>query len=234
MSRPARGKLLLVMSFVLTLCAGIVVGMGLSKQVVADPGVRPQDPVTTKQATPPPPPNPGSWFVKELNLTSEQSEQMKQIWSQAMEGPGRELFDKRRELYRDRDAAIEALYSPEQKSERERLKKDYEQKLAENSKEREKIVQAAVEKTKAMLNATQRTRYEQMLASRDRMDRDRHRGPSTRSTTQPFDRPPGPPPSSFGPGFTGGRRGSDDNRGDGRGGPDSRSRGSESRPVDPK
>ncbi|QOV89813.1 hypothetical protein [Humisphaera borealis] len=206
MSRPARGKLLLVMSFVLTLCAGIVVGMGLNKQVIGQPVVITQA-VATQPASAP---NPGSWFVKELNLTSEQSEQMKSIWSAAMEGTGRVLFDQRRTLYHERDKAIEAIYTDEQRSERERLKKEYESKLAENSKEREKLVQAAVEKTKAMLTEPQRIKYEQML--RDRADRDRHRGPPTRSSTQPSERPPGPPPSFGPPGFPG-RRGVDDGRG---------------------
>lgn len=214
MSRPARGKLLLVLSFVLTLGAGIVVGMGLNKAVIGG------SPVVNGPTPPPlaPPPNPGSWFVKELGLSAEQSEQMKSIWSQAMEGTGRELFDRRRSLYRDRDKAIEAIYTEDQRTERERIRREYDAKLAENSKERDKLVQTAVEKTKAMLSDEQRAKYEKMLRERNDRDRDRHRGPSTRPGTQPSDRPPGPIP--FGQGFPG-RRGGDDGR-EGRG-PDGRS-----------
>jgi len=213
MSRPARGKLLLVMAFVLTLCAGIVVGVGLSKQAGAG-----NPPVLSGTAPPlPVPAGPGSWFADKLKLSPTQTEQMKAIWSEAMQGAGEELFDRRRSLYRERDRAIEALYTDEQKAERERLKKEFDVKLAENSKEREKLVQAAVEKTKAMLNPEQRDVYEKML--RERADRDRHRGPSSRSSTQPSDRP-GP---SFGPGPRDSfdrRRGGDDRGGPDRSGPD--------------
>ena len=85
-------KVILAVTLVLVFAAGAVVGMVRQRVVIG---------------THPPAPR-GSFLTKELNLTPDQQEQMRRIWSDLgpASGRDREYWDKRREFQRQRDDAI--------------------------------------------------------------------------------------------------------------------------------
>ena len=124
------------------------------------------------------PPGP-SFLTAELNLTTEQREQMHNIW-EAMRGGERSQWEQRRTFGQERDAAIAALMTAEQKPQYEKVLQDYTRKVDEMSQDRKKAFDQAVEKTKQILTPEQAVKYEEMLKKMP--ERGGFRGP------------PGPPP----------------------------------------
>ena len=75
MSRPYRARILLVLAFVLTLVAGMVVGAGLARQAWAGgdgPAKHPVPEQTTKGRHP----EQGNWLTQQLDLTEAQRAQV--------------------------------------------------------------------------------------------------------------------------------------------------------------
>ena len=105
----------------------------------------------------------GSRLSRELDLTREQREQMRQIWSEVMRASEEQQWQRRCELQQERDEAIRALLTDEQKRQHEQLMGEYARKLDGLSQERGKRFDEAVEKTKLILTESQRKRYEQLL-----------------------------------------------------------------------
>lgn len=132
-----------------------------------------------------------SWLADELKLTSAQREQMRTIWSETLKGEGQRHGDRRRQLQRERDEAVVALLTAEQRTAYDKVQERFGQQMAEISKEREASFQRAVEQTKAILNESQRAKYEQLMKSRAGGP-PWGRGPGSAPTSGPG--PAGPPP----------------------------------------
>ncbi len=161
----------MVCLFAVALGTGLAVGMGFTHH--AKPADR------------------ESWLADQLNLTPEQSNQMKDIWSAMMGGPGHS-FDRRRELARARDDAIFKLIPESAKPQYQLIVDHYNQQVAELARDRDAAFQAAVEKTKAILNETQRAKYDQIMKNGFRGPPWQHGGPGG-----PHDGGPhGPPPDT--------------------------------------
>jgi Spy/CpxP family protein refolding chaperone len=157
-------KILLVVVFLVTFAAGAVAG-----RLSWESGSRPPRP---------------SFLAAELDLTADQREQMHKIWTEVMDEGGRRQWDQRRVLGQDRDAAIAALMTAEQKPQYEKILQDYTRKVDELSQERKKAFDQAVEQTKQILTPEQAAKYEEMLKKMP--ERGGFRGSPGG--------PPGPPP----------------------------------------
>ena len=107
-----------------------------------------------------------SWIERELDLTAEQRKQMQEIWSGAM-GMGRQQQrEQRRAIREERDKAIQALFTEEQKAQYEEAVRLYEEKSAALDAARDATFKQAVEQTKAILTEGQRAKYEELLTQR--------------------------------------------------------------------
>ncbi len=105
-----------------------------------------------------------SWLTRELGLTQEQQEKMKEIWSTAgMEGV-RQWREKRIALGRERDEAMQGLLSEEQKAQYQAIVKSYEEKVAALEKEAAESFEAMVAKTKEILTDEQKAKYDAFLS----------------------------------------------------------------------
>lgn len=140
-----------VLVFVVALGSGIVIGRNMAQRGVVER-----------------PAKEGSWLEQELKLTPEQREKMKAIWQEMVPGggrggPGAGRHDGRRQLFKERDDAIAALVPAERKADYDAVLAKFEQQMQELGKERERAFAKAVEQTKAILNAEQRAKYEEIL-----------------------------------------------------------------------
>jgi Spy/CpxP family protein refolding chaperone len=144
-----KAKLILIIAFVVALAAGVVVGFTIRSL----------------------PHRPHNRFP-DLKLTAEQKTQMHEIWSAVMRNSLKLQDEQRQAFQKQRDKAIRAILTDEQKAKYDEALKhwDSESKKAELDKAlenaREKAFQEAVEKTKPILNAEQRKKYEEWLKSR--------------------------------------------------------------------
>jgi Spy/CpxP family protein refolding chaperone len=139
-------------------------------------------------------PDRGSWLISELNLTKEQSEQMREIWSGVMSA-GKQSREQREAILAEHESNLRALLTPEQQQRYDELRAEMRAKLAQLDEQRRAAFTAAVERSKQILTDEQRARYEQLL--RDRPDhgrrgrfgdgpgRDGRDGSGPRSTTRP-------------------------------------------------
>jgi Spy/CpxP family protein refolding chaperone len=134
-------------------------------------------------------------LARELNLTDAQREQMRKIWSDAMQGAGREHMDKLRSLQRERDDAFLALLTPEQKQSYEKIQADYRDKTDAMGREREKAFTKAIEQTNQILDPQQQQKYAEIRKrrSQERSERGDWRGGRRgASTTQAATHPVAP------------------------------------------
>jgi hypothetical protein len=130
--------------FAVALGTGVLVGMGLRE-------ARPHD-------------RNWSWLSEELKLTPDQSERIRAIWSDMLQGPAsRPSGERRRAAQKERDESIVALLKPDQKESYDKILEHYNQQTAEITRDREAAFQAAVERTKAVLDDGQRVKYEELL-----------------------------------------------------------------------
>ena len=189
-------KLMVLVGFCVAFAAGVVAGRGRGVMN----GASTSTPNVTPTTGPGPhhggPGGPG-WLAKELSLTSEQQEQLRQIWSEtATRGRG-EREDQRRQLRKDREDAIAALVRPEDKDKFQQIQDTYTKKMEELDQQWRASFDNAVRKTKEILTPDQRTKYEELL-KRNQWDRG---GPPGGPRG---DRPPGP--AGDGPRFGEARR----------------------------
>lgn len=138
---------LVVFGFVVALAAGAVLGVAQERARRA--------------------PAEGSWLAMQLNLTPEQQEQIRQVWSEVQSLSGREYRDRRAALAKERETQVRALLTDEQRSRFEEILAEYQRKVDALAAERERAVQAAIEKTKMLLDERQRAKYEQLLKERE-------------------------------------------------------------------
>src|SRR5215212_6652095 len=134
-------KATLLFAFVLALSAGVVLGFAAARRV------NPPAPTAAKPAES----QRGSWLSDQLKLNPAQGDQIRAIWQKAMAEQGRANSERRRALERERDGVILSLLSSEQREEYDRVMKRYDEQLAELGRERDRLRQEAIEKTKQVL-----------------------------------------------------------------------------------
>jgi Spy/CpxP family protein refolding chaperone len=110
-----------------------------------------------------------SWLMAELKLTPQQRDQMGKIWSEVMEGSGRQHGEQRKAIAEERDKAIAAILTADQQPKYKQIQEDYTGKLADLSQQRKAAFEQAVERTKQILTPEQAKQYEELLKKqRDR------------------------------------------------------------------
>ncbi len=178
-----RIKAILIVSFLVTFAAGVAAGL-----------------LATRVHHRPPKP---SWLGTELNLTRQQEEQMHKIWSEVMGSSMRQRFEQGAALKQERDQAIIALLTEEQRPRHEAILKDYARKEGELFEQGKKAFEEAIQRTKEILTPEQAAKYEELL----KKQREKgfgpppggHRGPPRDGSRDgppgpPHGPPPGPPP----------------------------------------
>lgn len=156
-------KLVVIVGFIVSFAAGVMVGINAQRRSIVTEAAAPG--ATTR------PSHRGGWIAAELNLTPQQEEQLKQIWSETARsgsgGGGRgEHEDRRRQLRRERDEAIAAIIRPEDKSRYDEVMKNYTTQMDAMDAEARKRFEDAVRRTKALLRPEQRVKYEEILKRR--------------------------------------------------------------------
>jgi hypothetical protein len=164
-----RARVLFILGFVLSLGAGVVIGMVVGRAPI----------------TPAAPTHRGPGF--DLGLTPQQDEKVREIWSAVRQtDSGRN--DRRRTLSKERDDAIQQLIPLDKKADYDRVQQEHTAKVAEMNKEHERLVQEAEQKMKLILTDAQWKRLEEM--KRERAEHGRNGRPSTmHGTTRPSSRP---------------------------------------------
>jgi len=156
-------KLVVIVGFLVAFGAGLAVGIKSRHAAL---------PLTTR------PSHHSGWLSAELNLTPQQQEQLKAIWSETMQRGGHEREEQRRPLRRQRDEGVAALIRPEDKPRYDKILEDYSEQTNALDGEWRSSYQAAVERTKQILTPQQRTKYEELLQRHEseRGSHERHRG----------------------------------------------------------
>lgn len=164
-----RARVLFILGFVLSLGAGVVIGMVVGRAPI----------------TPAAPTHRGPGF--DLGLTPQQDEKVREIWSAVRQtDSGRN--DRRRSLSKERDDAIVQLIPTDRQADYDRIQQAYDAKSSEMRKEHERLVQEAEQKMKAVLTDAQWKRFEEM--KRERAERGKNGRPSTmHGATRPSSRP---------------------------------------------
>ena len=140
----------LVVAFILTLAAGLAGGMYLSRSSGGGGGggvVAAHSP------------------LDELQLTADQTQQMKKIW-ESVRDSAQACQIKGQALRLQRDKAMEALLTDEQKERFEKTAQDYNAQVQALNSQREAAFQNAVNKTNLLLNDQQRKTYQRILKTR--------------------------------------------------------------------
>lgn len=150
----SKAKLLLVLAFVVVCAAGVVVGTAFDRQM--------------RPPIPPVPAPAGGPFG--LNLSPEQQGLMKKIWGN-FDVVRHQNFEKRRQFDHDRRAAFEALLTPEQLEQYNKIRADFDAKLKELDDQTHHAADLAVTDSDKILTPEQRARFH---ATRDRL---MHGGP---------------------------------------------------------
>ena len=154
--KKTRVVILLIGLTLLGLCAGAAAGLLASRATATSAG-------TTTSV--PPAPDHAAPLAEELALNPEQREQMRQIW-EGVRQQAHEAYDDAQRLQKQRDDALVAMLSDEQKAQFEKISKDFADQFSDLEKKREQLFQDAVELTKKLLNEEQRRKYEQILKNR--------------------------------------------------------------------
>ena len=153
--KNVESKFWLLPAFVLTLAAGAAVGLLAYRFLPGITGSQTQD-----MRSP---------LAAELDLTPDQARQMQRIWESVQETAGESLLQGRA-LEMGREKAYEAILTPAQKSEYDKIKLDYNVRIEQLKTQRDAVFQKALEQTRALLTEPQRQKYEKLL--HDRTGRD--------------------------------------------------------------
>jgi Spy/CpxP family protein refolding chaperone len=181
-----RSQLIISLTFV-----GLFVAGGVSALVVdryVSDAVRPE----------PERRGPRSFVGDKLDLTPDQHEKMREIWSNLREQQSALMSEGRRAIQQQRDEQLRSVLTAGQQKQFDDINANYEARMAELRENSDKAFQNAVQRTREMLTPDQRAKYDEMLKERSREDRPERRG---------------------GDGRGGEGRGGDGRGGDGRGGP---------------
>jgi Spy/CpxP family protein refolding chaperone len=155
--KRTRIEILLVVLTVMALSAGVVAGLVAARLPAATSAAK------SDNVPPPIPPGPmEKSLAEELQLTADQREQMRAIW-EGVRDKVHQAFDEAQDLGRQRDQRLVAILSDEQKAQFEKISKEFAEKYNQLARERDDAFNGAVEKTKKLLNETQRKKYEEIL-----------------------------------------------------------------------
>lgn len=145
-------RVIVISGFVVALAAGFMLGITLrgSRVSASDEGPRPG--------------GRGGWLAQQLDLSPEQQEQMKQIWSEVGRRNPREDGGKRAQFRKERDESILKLVSEGDRPAYDAILKDYNDKLEAMDNEMKLAFQRAVERTKAILNPEQQKKYDELMS----------------------------------------------------------------------
>lgn len=178
-----RSKTIFLLAFLTAFGAGLSVGLLWQRSSSAE-----------KAPVLPQPPNPHDWMA-ELNLTPDQKEKIKAIWTEAMKNNN---WPQQREIREaaatERDDAFKAMLNPEQKTKYDDILAAYQKKIDDLNAENKKSRDAAYEKTKAILNETQRVQYDELRKKRFEGRGRREPGKGPPEPGPGFGPPPLPPP----------------------------------------
>lgn len=142
-------RLIVLVAVIVAFCAGAMVD-----RVARGPGSQPDRPHG----------GPASWIGSQLNLTADQQEKMKDIWSSVFHhgsGPGQ--YDKRQDLRHQQEVAIAALIHDDDKPAYDKIVADTKAKLDAIDADNKKSFDQAVAKTKSILTPEQLKKYEQIV-----------------------------------------------------------------------
>jgi len=140
-----RTKVIILIACILSMGAGVEVGMLRAR---TEPGKEDSR---------------ASWLIKELNLTPDQQRGMEAIWKEMVRSKGAEFRDEMMKLHQEREAAVAGLMSPEQSEKYQQIHAQFMEKGRQLWKRMEQEFLAAAEKTRQLLNETQRVRYDILL-----------------------------------------------------------------------
>jgi len=157
--RKSRIAIVLTGLTVLALAAGVAAGL-LASRLPAAVGSTP-----TTAPAPLPPAIDRTPLVEELQLSPVQRDQMRTIW-EAVRERVHQTFDDAQQLQKQRDDALVAMLSDEQKSQFEKISRDYSDRFAQLTRQREQMFQDAVRQTKELLSDEQRLKYDEILRTR--------------------------------------------------------------------
>lgn len=106
-------------------------------------------------------------WLADLNLTSEQRDKMKAIWTETMKATDWQAQREKREAARkERDEALRGLATGEQKERLEGILSAYQKKMDAIAQESGKARDDAYERTKALLTESQRVMYDELRKKR--------------------------------------------------------------------
>jgi len=166
----------LLSTVVLMLGAGVVVGR-LS--------LAPLAPATIPQTQPD---RPRQWF-DQLALSPQQRQEMDAIWSDTKQKlHNLNMMDRRHELDKQRDEAIRALLNEQQLASYDQINGDFHAKLDELEKDRQKLIDDANQRSRALLDDNQKKMWDEQ----SKRMRGRGSASTQRSTTRPWAGPANP------------------------------------------
>jgi len=169
-------KIILTMTVILALCAGVVGGR-LSSRLQ-------EEHRDTHVGPPPSGHGPNNWMSEQLKLSADQKQQMDSIWNDT-KPKIEKTFERQQLMDRERDEAIADLLGPAQWAAYSKLINDFRARRKDIDSERADLFKDANERSRALLNDDQKKAWDEF--SRGGRDR-RHggRGSSTKpSSTQP-------------------------------------------------
>jgi hypothetical protein len=159
----SRTRVILLIPFVLVLCAGVVVGRLWNRL-----------PIETK-----PPGGSPSWLADQLDLRPEQRQQMDAIWDETRPKIEKS-FERRQSLDRERDQTIQELLTPAEWTAYDKIIEDFRAKRAALDKDRHQLVLDANEKSVALLDGAQKQKWEALRNAHEHEWHGRFAGPTTR------------------------------------------------------
>src|SRR4051812_21162896 len=113
-------KFVVILGFLISFAAGLAVGIGTHT-----PAPAAQPPATTRAVG-----QQRGVLPAALNLTPEQQEKMKKIWGEGPPHGHGDQNDPRRQAHDERDAALQAMLTPEQKAKYEEAQKSFQDRMS--------------------------------------------------------------------------------------------------------
>lgn len=176
--KRSRLEILLIMVAVLALSAGVVAGLLASRLPRATEAEPLPGPVG---------PSPEGSLAEQLNLSSEQREQMRKIW-EGVHGDVHKTFEAAQTLEKERDMALVGLLNDEQKAKFEKISNEFADRFDSLARQRDEAFDKAVAATDLILEPEQREKYHAILKKHVRREPPRRAGvflaPATQPTTQ--------------------------------------------------
>jgi hypothetical protein len=167
----ARRKVVFLTTVLLVLGAGVTVGR-LSAHLSETP-LQTQSPHRRTD-----------WVAAELNLSTQQHQQMDAIWADVSKNRTK-IFDQRRALTDERDQGITKMLTEAQRIGYDKVLKDYRAKLDDLNKESDKAIADANLRSQELLDKDQKKIWDNITAERIQ-GRGRMRQATQGSTTRPY------------------------------------------------